>query len=353
MAMAALVAEPRVGSIQAWLLDESPGGYRYGEVDLPGPGPGEVWVRVAASALNHLDLWLRQGLPKPPMFPMVPGGDGAGTVDAVGEGVTRWQVGDEVVVNPSFACGRCDQCLADRSVFCPKWGIMGEHYQGAHGELVVVREANLVAKPPSISWETAAAYGLCGLTVYRMLRRARLVAGETLLVVGAGGGVGSAALALGQRMGAQVYVTSRDPAKRAHAIELGALGAFPSDEKIPLKADVVVDTAGSPTWALSMGALSSRWPARDLRGDRRRARGGQPAPAVLRPVRDHGLDDGHVPRVRRAHEARRRWFARPGGQRLPPRRLPARPRPPGGRRPVRQGRPPPPVGAPAPVETAS
>jgi len=244
-----------VVAIQAWLLDESPGGYRYGEVSLPEPGAGEVWVRVVTSALNHLDLWLRQGMPKPPVLPMVPGCDGAGTVDAVGEGVTRWQVGDEVVVNPSFACGRCDQCLADRSVFCAEWAIMGEHNWGAHGELVVVREANLVAKPPGLSWEVAGAYGLCGLTAYRMLRRARLEAGETLLVVGAGGGVGSAALALGQRMGAQVYVTSRDPAKRARAIELGALGAFPSDEKIPVKADVVVDSAGSPTWALSMSAL--------------------------------------------------------------------------------------------------
>jgi zinc-binding alcohol dehydrogenase/oxidoreductase len=244
-----------VGPIRAWLLDESPGAYRYGEVDLPDPGPGEVWVRVVASALNHLDLWLRKGMPKPPMFPMVPGCDGAGTVAAVGEGVTRWQMGDEVIINPSFACGRCLQCLSDRSVFCSKFGIMGEHYWGAHGELVVVREANLAAKPPALSWEVACSYGLCGLTVYRMLRRARLAAGETLLVVGAGGGVGSAALAIGQRMGAQVYVTSRDPAKRAHAIELGALGAFPSDEKVPVKADVVVDTVGSPTWAFSMGAL--------------------------------------------------------------------------------------------------
>ena len=187
--------------MQAWLLDESPGAYRYGEVDLPDPGPGEVWVRVVASALNHLDLWLRKGMPKPPMFPMVPGCDGAGTVAAVGEGVTRWQVGDEVVINPSFACGRCIQCLSDRSVFCPEFGIMGEHYWGAHGEVVVVREANLVAKPSALSWEAASAYGLCGLTVYRMLRRARLAAGETLLVVGAGGGVGSASLAIGQRMG--------------------------------------------------------------------------------------------------------------------------------------------------------
>ena len=158
--------------MEAWLLDESPGAYRYGEVDLPDPGPGEVWVRVVTSALNHLDLWMRKAMPKPPMFPMVPGCDGAGTVATVGEGVTRWQVGDEVVINPSFACGRCLQCLSDRSVFCPKFGIMGEHYWGAHGEMVVVREANLVAKPSALSWEAAAAYGLCGLTVYRMLRRA-------------------------------------------------------------------------------------------------------------------------------------------------------------------------------------
>src|SRR5208282_1240540 len=102
----------RVTSMEAWLLDESPGAYRYGEVDLPDPGPGEVWVSVVTSALNHLDLWIRKAMPKPPMFPMVPGCDGAGTVAVVGEGVTRWQVGDEVVINPSFACGRCVQCLS-------------------------------------------------------------------------------------------------------------------------------------------------------------------------------------------------------------------------------------------------
>ncbi len=193
---------------------------------------------------------------------------------------------------------------------------MGEHYWGAHGETVVVREANLVAKPPTLSWEAAAAYGLCGLTVYRMLRKARLAAGETLLVVGAGGGVGSASLAIGQRMGAQVYVTSRDPAKRAHAIELGALDAFPSDEKIPVRADVVVDTVGADLGVLD-GRASSWWPARDLRGDGRRACEVNLPRAVLRPVRDHGLHDGHVPRVRRAHSARRRRPTRPSGQRLP------------------------------------
>ena len=226
------------------------------DVDLLPPGPGEVRVDVVVSALNHLDLWLQRGMPKPKAFPMVPGCDGAGTVAAVGDGVTRWQVGDEVVINPSFACGHCPECLGDNSVFCAKWGIMGEHYWGSHGESVTVGQANLVRKPAELSWEEAGAYGLCGLTAYRMLRRARLAAGETLLVVGAGGGVASAALGIGQRLGARVFATSRDEAKCQRAMELGALEAFVTQgEPVPLKADVVVDSAGSPTWSLSMRAL--------------------------------------------------------------------------------------------------
>jgi len=214
-------------------------------------------VRVAASGLNHLDLWLRQGQPRPRQLPMVPGCDAAGVVAAVGEGVSAWQPGDEVVVNPSLACGRCPQCLADRSVFCPQWGIMGEHYWGSHGQWVVVGEANLVAKPPASSWEEAGSYGLCGLTAYRMLRRARLAAGETLLVVGAGGGVSSAALMLGLRMGARVFATSRQAGKRQRAVALGAEEAFASEGEgpFPVQADVVVDSAGAPTWERSVRSL--------------------------------------------------------------------------------------------------
>jgi NADPH:quinone reductase-like Zn-dependent oxidoreductase len=214
-----------------------------------------VRVDVAASALNHLDLWLQQGLPAPSRLPMVPGCDAAGVVGAVGSAITRWKVGDEVVVNPSLACGRCPECLSDRSVQCADWGIMGEHFWGAHGESVVVGEASLVRRPSGRSWAESAAYGLCGLTVYRMLRRARLAAGETLLVIGAGGGVGSAALALGRHMGARVFVTSRDPEKRARARELGALDAFVTDQKVPVKADVVLDSAGAPTWGAAVSVL--------------------------------------------------------------------------------------------------
>src|ERR1019366_4388484 len=202
-----------MAKIQAWSLANAPGEYRWAEMDLPGPGPGQVVVDVdvVASSLNHLDLWLRAGLPAPKVLPHVPGCDGAGVVGALGPGVTGWQVADEVVINPSFACGHCPECLAGRSVFCPDWGIMGEHGWGAHGASVVVGEANLVVRPSGRSWEEAGAYGLCGLTAYRMLRRARLGPGETLLVIGAGGGVATAALELGQRMGARVFATSRDP----------------------------------------------------------------------------------------------------------------------------------------------
>lgn len=236
-------------------MASSPGDYRFGEVDLPEPGRRQVVVDVVASALNHLDLWLRTALPAPRALPLVPGCDGAGVVAALGPGATRWQVGDEVVINPSFACGHCPQCLADRSVFCPEWGIMGEHCWGAHGRSVLVGEANLVARPPGRSWEEAGAYGLCGLTAYRLLRRARLEAAETLLVIGAGGGVASAAMVLGQRMGARVFATSRHPAKRARAVALGALDAFASDAKVPIKADVVLDSVGGATWPTAVSAL--------------------------------------------------------------------------------------------------
>jgi NADPH:quinone reductase-like Zn-dependent oxidoreductase len=137
---------------------------------------------------------------------------------------------------------------------------MGEHSWGAHGESVIVGSANLVRKPAATTWEVAAAYGLCGLTAFRMLQRARLEAGETVLVVGAGGGVATAAIALAVRMGATVITTSREAAKRERALSLGASQALatpaPGGAALGVKADVVVDSAGAPTWAVSVGALN-------------------------------------------------------------------------------------------------
>lgn len=241
--------------MDAWVLDESPGQYRFGSVERPSPGPGEVAVRLVASALNHMDLWVTRGLPKP-ATPHVPGADGAGIVAAVGEGVDDVAPGDEVVVNPAVSCRRCAICLAGDSPLCRSFGIVGEHRWGTHAEEVVVPRANAVPRPPALDWPQAAAYGLCFLTAWRMLRRARLRAGEVLLVVGVGGGVSSAGLMLGQAMGAQVFVTSRDEAKRQRAIELGAAGAFDSGGEFAVTAHVVFENVGAATWPASLRALA-------------------------------------------------------------------------------------------------
>ncbi|HEX7165871.1 MAG TPA: alcohol dehydrogenase catalytic domain-containing protein [Acidimicrobiales bacterium] len=243
--------------MDAWILDESPGSYRFGGIEAPRVGPEDVRVRVVTSALNHMDIWVTKGLPRP-HTPHVPGADGAGVVDAVGERVTGVAVGDEVVLNPAVSCRRCPTCLSGESPLCRSFGIVGEHRWGTHAELVVVPAPNVVPKPAGLSWEEAAAYPLCYLTAWRMLRRARLVAGETMLVVGVGGGVSSAGLALGLAAGATVYATSRDESKRQAAVALGAAGAFDSasDDAWPVRAEVVFENVGAATWDRSLRALA-------------------------------------------------------------------------------------------------
>ena len=227
------------------MLSESPGSYGWGDVESPEPGPDDVRVEVVASALNHMDLWLTRGMPKPHL-PHVPGSDVAGRLDD----------GTEVVVNPAVSCRRCDVCLAGESPLCRSFQIVGEHRWGGHGSHLVVPAANVVPKPANLSWEKAAAYPLVYLTAWRMLRRARLRASETVLVVGVGGGVSSAALVLAKAMGARVFGTSRDDAKRRAAVELGAEDAFDSSGEWPVKADVVIENVGPATWQQSIKALA-------------------------------------------------------------------------------------------------
>lgn len=240
--------------MDAWILDESPGTYRWGQIDPPPLARDDVRVRVVASALNHMDIWVTKGMPKP-HTPHVPGADGAGVVEAVGEEVGDVAVGDEVVLNPAVSCRRCAVCLSGESPLCRDFGILGEHRWGTHGDSVVVPAANVAPKPPGLDWPAAAAFGLCWLTAWRMLRRARLSAGETMLVVGVGGGVSTAGLVLGVASGATVYATSRDPEKRARALELGAADAFDSGAAWPVQADVVFENVGAATWDSSVRAL--------------------------------------------------------------------------------------------------
>lgn len=241
--------------MEAWILDESPGDYRYGTIDDPSVGPDDVAVRPMASALNHMDLWVTRGQPRPEL-PHVPGCDVAGVVSAVGADVTSAAVGDEVVVNPAVSPLAMVVAHGDDAPMYPGFQIVGEQRWGGHGDLVVVPARNVVPRPSSRTWEECAAFPLATLTAYRMLRRARVRAGERVLIVGIGGGVSMAALALAQQMGAIVYVTSRDPDKRSAAVALGAADAFDSEAAWPVRCEVVVESVGPATWKQSVGALA-------------------------------------------------------------------------------------------------
>lgn len=249
--------------MRAWLLHDTSGlgSFSLEDVATPEPGSGEVRVRLKASALNHLDLWVSMGLPAPHHFPHIAGGDGAGVIDAVGTDVERWSVGDEVVINPSMACGECAQCRRGESPFCESYGVLGEHMNGTLTEQIVVPSRNVIAKPGNLSWEEAGAYGLASGTAYRMLERARLQEGDNLLVIGVGGGVATMGLQLGVAMGANVYVTSRDPDKLARAKDLGATdgfdsaGEFSKDMKAAGGADVILESVGPATWNQTFRSL--------------------------------------------------------------------------------------------------
>ena len=241
--------------MQAWILDESPGAYRWGSIDTPELAADDVAIRVVASALNHMDLWVTRGAPKPPL-PHVPGCDVAGVVSAIGSGVTSVRVGDEVVVNPGVSPVADIEAWGNDSPMGPGFMIYGEHCWGGHAETAIAPERNVRPRPASRTWQECAAFPLAYLTAYRMLRRARLQSGDTLLVVGIGSGVSCAALALGTMMGARVEVTSRSEQKRAQALDMGAAAAHDSAAaKWAVEADVVVESVGPATWEQSVRAL--------------------------------------------------------------------------------------------------
>ena len=254
--------------MRAWLLHltDGPSSYELGVTPTPEPGVGEVRVTLRASALNHLDLWASRGLPAPPSLPHVSGADGAGVIDAIGEGIEDVAIGDEVVIDPSTACGACSSCARGDVPLCRDFHIIGEHRWGTHGEAVVVPVENARSKPSSLSWEEAAASGLVTSSVLRMLRRARFEPGDDVLVIGAGGGTSSAALLLAIALGAgRVWVTSRNERTLSWAIDHGAVGGWstsePFDERIRgatdgRGVDVVIENVGTITFERSLRSLA-------------------------------------------------------------------------------------------------
>jgi NADPH:quinone reductase-like Zn-dependent oxidoreductase len=238
------------------------------EVPDPAIGaPDDVLVRIRCAALNRIDLWMTGGLPNAkPSFPHVVGSDGAGEVEAVGVAAGSWRRGDRVLINPGRSCGRCAACREGEESLCSSYAILGEHVSGTAAELVVVPAANLGRAPDLMSWPEAAGFTLATLTAWRMLTtRAKLQAGETVLIWGVGGGIGMASLQIAALLGARPIVTSGSDAKLAAAVRHGAAVALnhgTADVVAEVRretggrgADVVVDCVGEATWASSLRAL--------------------------------------------------------------------------------------------------
>ncbi len=239
-----------------------------GERPTPRPGGGEALVRLRTASLNHLDLFVLRGMPGIPIeLPHIGGADGAGTVAEVGEGVTGWGIGDDVVLNPGLWCGTCEFCVRGEESQCVRFGIVGEHVDGTFAEYVKVPASSLAPKPGHLSWAEAGAFGLTFLTAWRMLMtRARLMAGESVLIHGIGGGVALAALVIAKRAGATVFVTSASDTKLARARRLGAdhtLNYTSCDVGREVRGltgkrgvDVIVETVGAATWNASLRSAS-------------------------------------------------------------------------------------------------
>lgn len=237
--------------------------------DRPEPGCGEVLVQVKACALNHLDLWVRRGIPgiSIPM-PHIPGSDIAGVVAATGADVAGVEVGESVMLSPGVSCGSCAACLSGRDNLCRRYSMFGYQRPGGYAEYVCAPVENVVAKPPSFDFARAAAFPLTFLTAWHMLvGRAELVAGESVLVLAGGSGVGSAAIQIGRLLGATVIATAGSDEKLAKAGKLGAehlINHNREDFSARVKqltgkrgVDVVFEHVGSATWERSVLSLAN------------------------------------------------------------------------------------------------
>ena len=218
--------------------DGGPEVLRYEDVPEPVAAAGEVLVSLRAASLNHLDLWVRKGLPSVPK-PRILGADGAGI---------RLDTGERVVINPGIEHGATIS-------------VIGEHTDGTHCELISVPETNVFALDEAISFETAAAFPLVYETAYRMLvTKAQLQAGEWVLIWGIGGGVATASFEIARALGARTLVTSSSEAKLARAREWGANHAVAHGEAVAAAkelggVDLVVETVGEATWKDSLSAV--------------------------------------------------------------------------------------------------
>ena len=237
----------------------------YGDWPDPVPGAGEVVIGVRAAALNHLDIFARNGVPGVPL-PQIPGSDGAGVVLELGSGVSGLSPGDRVLVQPGLYCNACEFCRAGEQSLCVTYRIVGEHAPGTFAEKAVVPARNLFPIPPGLSFEQGAAFPLAYQTAWRLIvTRGSARPGDSVLIHGVGGGVGWAALEIALLCGARVIATTSGEEKASAARAAGAelvidytredVGEAVRRHTAKRGVDVVVDSVGEKTWLTSLRAV--------------------------------------------------------------------------------------------------
>jgi len=223
-----------------------PGVLQYADFPDPRPAPGYALVRLHAAALNRMDLWVRNGWPSLKLeYPHIPGADGAGVVASLGEGASSWKVGERVVINSNLGCGQCDLCRNGQDNLCQDWHLLGETIRGTYAEFVAVPTRQLFKLPDTFGYHEAAAAALVYHTAWHSLvTRGQLKDGETVLIVGASGGVNTASIQIARHFGARVIVVGAGQVKLDLAASLGA--------------DVLIDRTQEEDWSKTVYRLTGK-----------------------------------------------------------------------------------------------
>ena len=236
------------------------------EIDEPVCPPNKIKIKIKACSINHLDIWVRKGIPGVPL-PLITGSDAAGIISEVGDGVKKSRIGEKVMIQPLIFCGECASCNKGKENLCKAMGIMGENCQGVNAERIIVKESQAIPFPDQLSFEAAASFALVAQTSVQMLvSRANLQADEFVLIWGASSGVGSMGIQIAKAMGATVIAIAGTNEKCEKASLLGAdhILNYKKDDILSevnsltngKGIDVVFEHVGQETWNISMKSLA-------------------------------------------------------------------------------------------------